>query len=513
MRSPSQDLFALIASMTPEEKRFFKADARYHGNAKLSNNQRLFAWIESQAHYDEAQIKAKFAGELDSNQFAVAKNYLYTSLLKSLSAYLGERGTIRKARQQLKMVEVLFHKELIAQAEKLLCRCMTMLSKHEHPILMLEALDWQRRIWNKRFFQGVAPEALAQHITQVETLIAQAKELAGLQNLHTQFMYDLRTGGFLHSASTLQDRFAHTLSHPLLQVGPASYQLPARLAYYHTWGLYHFMSGRPQEAATELGKLIHDLDQSPEFAYDYFELYVVAHYNYATACLRIDHYAEATRSVGHLDRLKASFYSQKAKLFLCIYLLRVEIFAGTGQMHLALDETLEAQVKMNLYRDLLTGTERVSVGITMAFILFVHQRLRACHQVIRQEMTPEIVAGNPDLHIAVEIMRMALYFELAEDDLLSQTYRAFQRFVHSRPGRYKLEMEMMRDLQQFQRQADIKAERTFFKALHTRYISQKRDPQEQRPVEYFNFEVWIRSKADGVSMLETIDAMAPAREA
>jgi hypothetical protein len=509
MRTPSQDLFQLVHSMTSEERRFFRSYCRQYRGPKASNNLRLFALIEALSSYEEQAVKASFDGDLDDNQFAVAKNYLYNTVLRALSDYLGRRGGVQKIQAQLKMVEVLFHKELISQCEKLLKKTLAAAQKYAHPKLVLEVMDWQRRIWNKRQFQGVSTDALAGHREQVQTSLAQSQQLWALQNLHTAFMYNLRTGGFLHNSEESQARFATTINDDLLQAPADAYSFTTRLPYHHTWGIYHMMLGDRAEAMHHLGALVAALDRAPDIAHDHFEFYVTAHYNYATACLQMDRYDEVVRAIGQLDRLKTAFNSQKAKLFACIFLLRVEVYAGTQQVDRALNEALEASAKIGLYREQLTHDERISVSMTIAFILFLHGSYQACHRLIQQEMGADVVAGKADLHVTVEMMRLILYFEMDEEELRAQTSRALSRFFLKHKARYAIESALIRALDRFQTTGDSIQDQQFFKRLYAQHKQMCSDPKESRPVEYFNFGLWLASRASGTPMPEVLRSMAP----
>ena len=81
----SNDLHALIHSMSKNEKGFFVKFASQHG--KQRNHIRLFQAINAQERYDRAALCKKFAGEKFLKQIHVAQHYLYHLILKSLRHY------------------------------------------------------------------------------------------------------------------------------------------------------------------------------------------------------------------------------------------------------------------------------------------------------------------------------------------------------------------------------------------------------------------------------------------
>ena len=85
--TPSEDLFRLIKSLTPNEKGYFKKFSKIHVREGKNNYMMLFEAIDKQIEYDEKAIINKFSKEQFVKQFPVAKNYLYNLILKALDVY------------------------------------------------------------------------------------------------------------------------------------------------------------------------------------------------------------------------------------------------------------------------------------------------------------------------------------------------------------------------------------------------------------------------------------------
>ncbi len=80
MRTPVDNLYMLISSMTAAEKRYFKVHFYRKGN-KLS---RLYDFLVKMKRYDEAVVKRYFSKDKLSANLKVYKRLLYDLLLKSL---------------------------------------------------------------------------------------------------------------------------------------------------------------------------------------------------------------------------------------------------------------------------------------------------------------------------------------------------------------------------------------------------------------------------------------------
>ena len=80
MKHP-EDLFNLIQTLTPSEKRYFKLFAGQHEKGKKSNSVHLFEAIEKKRVYDEDVIKKNLKGKVFVKQLHVTKNYLYENTM------------------------------------------------------------------------------------------------------------------------------------------------------------------------------------------------------------------------------------------------------------------------------------------------------------------------------------------------------------------------------------------------------------------------------------------------
>ena len=119
MKTPSTDLFILIKSLTPQEKKYFKQLSRVYSDDRENSYELLFDAIEAQQEYDEAEIKQKFKGYGFINQLSVAKNYLYDKILDALYNQHSEVDDMLQIERMIGRVEILMRRNLMKQALQL----------------------------------------------------------------------------------------------------------------------------------------------------------------------------------------------------------------------------------------------------------------------------------------------------------------------------------------------------------------------------------------------------------
>jgi len=118
--SASNDLFRLIKSLSPSEKRFFKIYSSRHVIGEENNYVKLFDIIDKQKQYDEAEIRKHFNNNPFVKYLSKSKAYLHQLILKSLTSYYSQITIDAKLKEQLRQVEILYHKALYDQCIKLL---------------------------------------------------------------------------------------------------------------------------------------------------------------------------------------------------------------------------------------------------------------------------------------------------------------------------------------------------------------------------------------------------------
>jgi hypothetical protein len=100
MKTPSDDIFQLIQSMTAAEKRYFKI----HFSSKKSLTTELFNLLNSMKTYREDEVKRCFKKSKLSKNLKVYKIMLSELLLKSLSSFRYKKSINSLIRQNLEEV-------------------------------------------------------------------------------------------------------------------------------------------------------------------------------------------------------------------------------------------------------------------------------------------------------------------------------------------------------------------------------------------------------------------------
>ncbi len=141
MSTNNNSLFLLIKSLTATEKGYIKKQAGVHVVGDKNKYIKIFDAIDKQKEYDESSILKKFKGEPILNNFAVAKNYLFKFILKSLEQY--HSNVKSELRSTLNHVEILYNKNIPSVAKKMLVKAKATAQEYELYEFMEEIIDWE----------------------------------------------------------------------------------------------------------------------------------------------------------------------------------------------------------------------------------------------------------------------------------------------------------------------------------------------------------------------------------
>lgn len=138
MKTPTQDLFILIKSLTKNEKGYFKKYAQLNSFEKESNYILLFDYIAAQDSYDEAALKKHFKGEIFLKQLFVVKNYLFNLILKSIRNFESENKVFNRILNTIMDAEILVSKNLADKAIDKLNSALLLAQEYEYFSLTIE---------------------------------------------------------------------------------------------------------------------------------------------------------------------------------------------------------------------------------------------------------------------------------------------------------------------------------------------------------------------------------------
>jgi hypothetical protein len=121
--SQKDDLYDLVRSLSPSEKRYFKLHADKHSSSEYKRHyEKLFDALNNwpEQDYDEKEFKKRNRGKSFLKNLSAEKGYLYDLILKILRNYNSQNDPEIRLQEMIININLLINKGLKSQAYKLI---------------------------------------------------------------------------------------------------------------------------------------------------------------------------------------------------------------------------------------------------------------------------------------------------------------------------------------------------------------------------------------------------------
>jgi len=174
MKTPSNDLYQLVKSLTKSEKRYFKVNS-VRGQ-KATKYLKIFEAMDQMDEYDEEELKKKFRNEPWIERFNAAKDYLNKALLDSLVQYN------QSNEPQYRLADMILHIRVL-QGKGFYSRCQRMINKAKK---LAEELNDYHRLLELLEIEGLNHPAGINSSNRESIL---ENQLDALEKLESEYRY------------------------------------------------------------------------------------------------------------------------------------------------------------------------------------------------------------------------------------------------------------------------------------------------------------------------------------
>lgn len=426
----SSDLFDLIHSLSKSEKRFFKLYSSKGNTTEVKQYVNLFDAIDKQKTYNEEKIIKKVP---EIKKFSVVKNQLYNLVLKSLSILHQEKRLSLNIRSKLDYIEILYHKGLFNQCEKLLAKAKKQAQKAElfEILLAIQKIEIKLLI-GVRNFKNIQSYQIKLADLQKERAEISSK----IQNIQNYFelYFPLTTLFYEGSRISVEEQkelISKTMTNPLLLDENKALSALAKATFHITWSIYFFLQKETERAYAHAKKRLDILNDHPYLIEDSFTDYLNNIKYVSRLAIEESEYIEALTWIGKIQS-EIENYSSIADIGI------KDHFAF--QIHVAKLELFFSEKQWNdiilYYSDILSDLnekDEQNESLIMNIHFFVaqayffsgnnHQALKFTNLILNSKFS----GVHSDKYKIIQLLNILIHFELKNYDLLDYIIKAFQR--------------------------------------------------------------------------------------
>ena len=502
MKTPSEDLFQLIKSLTRQEKRYFKLYAARHAIEGQNKYALLFDAIDAQETYDEAAIRERFQDEAFVRQLHVVKNYLYQNILNSLR-HFHESQSEDRFNIEMRHAELLFNKGLYKQSEKALGKAKALATEHEHFLQLLEVYRWEHQIAHSRNDFKMLTEYVEKGIEEEFVLIARYQNFLEFQALNDRVFIPYWQKGAIRNESE-KAALRRLFAEPKFQSADHAQSFNARYFYYNARFSYHFFIGELAESyeyVQQLVALFENLDRKRlkgklvrYFSSALINLYIVQQ--------RLGLFEEIPQTLAKLRNVPAESPDQKRRLFVRSFNLEVDLYLSTGQFTKGIAQISPLEQVFQEYLSAVDKQQRLGVYYNLAYLYFGAGDYNRALDWINLLLQDPDLKTREDIHCFGRILHLIIHYELGNDQLLEYAVQSASRFLSRRQRLFQVESIMLKLMRRYPRWLTNRDKKRGFRELLQEMQVLNTDEFERRAFEYFDFIAWLESKVQQQSFAE-----------
>ena len=502
MKTPSQDLFLLVNSLSKTEKRYFKKFSELHG--KQDNNYLLlFDAIAKQKEFNEEELKKLFKGHAFMRQFPVAKNYLFSKILDALEFYHRDSSIHSSVRRNIYRAELLQKKGMYSQSMKPLCKAREDALEMDLFHAMIEInTQWEFNAYIEKY-----------DLKKLEQLHADALKTSSLLNdaiacrdvsLKMVTVYNLffqtRNKKYLAEAEEL-------MKNPVIKKADEIKSFSGRIRIYETRFFYWYAKGNLDAACMEGEKALKLCLSSPLQMKNNIKFYLVLLSNLFYLRSEQKNYYGAYTYLVQMDKALPFIqtYSQRAKYFYIHDNALLYYLYHTGKLK-ELEKKLPILISdLEKYMEELSSFEQIGILSYIAISFFYLGDLKMCIHYLNELRNEYNLEENPEAQYFLNIFYLIAHYDSGHHEILPYLVQSFHRFLRKKKYVSKVERAMVDLLKKTPATDKEKQNNEEFVSIKKEIENLPNDNAYHYIFKYFDLLAWLESKMKNKSFQEIIN--------
>ncbi len=497
----ADSLFRLVKSLSKSEKRYFKLFASTQGKDK--KYMLLFNAIDKQDEYDEEKLKEHFREERFVRQFSVAKNYLYSLVMKSLRLYHANSSVAWQVYELLQDTEILSQRGLAEEAGKVAEKAVRLAQQHDKFPLHIEALEWRNAVLENA-------GTTEQRATERSDVLAKLQNMSSYRLLMEKASRPVRQSGIRNAKDVAE--IQALMQDPLLQSEDAALSYRALLYYHWIYATCYFAIGQYEDSLRSVQRMTELMEERPDVLPEFISTYLYSLSNAIVLYKRLydrkgfEHIVEKLRTRGKqtLSLAVGKRNSTEAQVFTAINLHLLALHNNVGQYAEAKELMNDVEKGMKEYDRYISNESRMFFLNNLTLLSFGMGDYRKALGYNNQMITGPEPWTKKQLYYSAKLINIVLHYELGHTSLLKGLVASTRRYLESRNHLFALETTFLDFFEKLLRLRSPQAKMQAFETVRDRFLELQEDPLEHEPFRSFGYLAWAESKVRGCSYADVV---------
>lgn len=500
----TDNLFSLIKSLSPSEKRQFSLYVGRIGMNSGSKFLNLFKVLGRQKVYDEKVVLEKTG--ISKQQLSNVKAHLYKQILVSLRLNPAHQTLKVQIREQLDFALILYKKGLYNQALKVLDKVKSTALQYEEKTLAFEILELEKVIESQYITRSMENRA--------EFLIHQTEELgklnliaSRLSNLALQLYGIFLKMGYartVEEADSIKEYFRTNL--PAYEFSELGFREKLWLYKAHLW--YSFIRQDFLSCYRYSLKWIDLFNENPHLIPVHPVFYLKGNHYLLESLFYLNHVSSFEKVLKQLEvTLKDPKIPDDDNIaslsFLYLYTNKLNLRFMTGDFSDPQPLVEKVERKLKKYGSRLDEHHVMVFYYKIACLYFGEGNNRKSIEYLQKIINNKSLEMREDLMCFARILNLVAHYEAGLDYHLEPLIKSTYRFLIKMDDLHEVQKEMISFLRRLPDVSPLEI-RNAFTELHQTLKQYEDHPFERRAFLYLDIISWLESKIEGIPVSEVL---------
>lgn len=495
----SDELFQLIRSLTPSEKRYFKTNAKKE--SATSNYLQLFDAIDSQKEYDEAMLKKKHASKKFVKYLSAEKGYLHDQIMKQMRAFHAERTVDNKIHELMQDERLYRDKGLVELREKCLLKAKELATRYERFYLLKEILIKQT---------GFVIEFERKNVTQpVLDLINEQKKLALVQETALELQTKNRElFSMLRAGADMKDR--SNISRVEILFAEVETFRPRignwftlKTHFARAMSNYHHLKRDLAKSCDETLTEYECYQKHEHFKSEDSMNYKICLANLMARSLSAGRDNIFEQALSEMKALPVSTFNEEGEVFQNVYFQEHLYYLNKGRFEEA------AQLVPTIEEGLVKYANKVNTARRLAFLFNIMVMFFIMHRFKDAlAWNDRLLEDNGEIkqqqRMVTVLLLPIIHFELGHEDLVESFTRSAYRFLQKKNRLHEFERLVIKYLKGMPLSTDQIAFKEKLTWFHAELEKLEEDPDISAPLGMEELLLWSNFHLKGIRMDEQL---------
>lgn len=436
----SQDLFELINSLTPAEKRYFKVFAKRHVKGDENNYVLLFNAIGKQTSYDEAKILKQINNKRFIQHFSSEKNYLYRLILKSMNAYDLDKSAEAKIKEQIGFIRFFQKKRLYAQALKQLDKTKKLALKYEYYYYLTQILCLEIEIINHAH-QLQYQKRLDKNKIEMKVALQKVNLHHQYQRLHSEVFWKNNKRLFASNQEQIA-YFQKTIQSELLSLSPIT-DFRIQKTHYRILQMCYLQTHQNLKSYECALRIVELYESHPHFLKNFISDYIAVLGNTIVSCFQLKDWRGVYHIIQKMRRIPIKNINQALAVFEISYNAEIAYYQRKEEYEKIQKLLIVIEQKLQSYRKKIRQPSLLLWYYNISGLHFTLKNYPKSLDFINHFFDLYVSGVRDDIYNKAVYLNLLIHWQLGNHRLLESLIRSAEHYVRQKNKAYSLELPVL----------------------------------------------------------------------